>query len=135
MIFYLALFLLVWSMIFSAARFLQYFRIVRHYKSQTTAKVVEVTTRMPVRKHEKKAVNVILEYDLNGETARSEIIIESRYAENFALGKEVPIRYYVASNGAVHIASDNATVKKMMYAHLAAIILEIGAFVAIWIFT
>lgn len=134
MIYYLALFLLMWAMIFSAARFLQYFRIVKNYKEHTTATVVNVTKRMELKKHERKAVNVILEYEIDGTVGRSEVVIESKYAGNFALGQEVPIRYYIASNGAVHIASDNGHVKKLMFAHLAAIILEIAAFVLIWIY-
>jgi len=134
MIFYLALFLLMWSMIFSAARFLQYFRIVKNYKERTVAKVADVTVRTNLRKHEKKAVNVTLEYEINGKTGRSEVPVESKYAGNFALGKEVSIRYYVAENGAVHIASDNDAIKKFMIGHLAAIILELAAFILIWIF-
>ncbi|MBQ9031820.1 MAG: hypothetical protein IJ106_10270 [Parasporobacterium sp.] len=134
MIFYLALFLLMWSMIFSAARFLQYFRILRNYKEHAVATVVNVTKRMAMRKHEKKAVNVTLEYEIDGKPGRSEVPVESKYAENFALGKEVPIRYYVAENGAVHIASDNDSIKKFMIGHLAAVILEITAFVLIWIY-
>ena len=134
MIFYLALFLLMWSMIFSAARFLQYFRIVRNYKERTMAVVVNVTRRTALKKHEKKAVNVTLEYEINGATGRSEVPIEAKYAENYALGKEVPIRYYVASNGAVHIASDNDSIKKFMIGHMIAVVLEIAAFVLIWIF-
>lgn len=135
MIFYLALFLLMWSMVFSAARFIQYFRIVKNYKNRTTAKVVDVVRRMQVRKHEKKAVNVTLEYEIDGTVGRSEVPVEAKYAGNFALGKEVPIRYYVAENGAVHIASDNDSIKKFMIAHLVAITLELAAFILIWIYT
>jgi len=135
MVHYLALFLLMWSMIFSAARFLQYFRIVKNYKERTTAKVVEVVRRMQMRKHEKKAVNVTLEYEINGTTGRSEVPVEAKYAGNFALGKEIPIRYYVAENGAVHVASDNDSIKKFMIAHLVAIVLELAAFILIWIYT
>lgn len=134
MIFYLALFLLMWSMIFSAARFLQYFRIVKNYKEHTVATVVNVTTRTQLQKHERKAVNVTLEYEINGKTGRSEVPVESKYSGNFALGQKVPIRYYIASNGAVHVASDNASVKRLMFGHLAAIVLELAAFVLIWIF-
>ena len=135
MVHYLALFLLMWSMIFSAARFLQYFRIVKNYKERTTAKVVEVVRRMQMRKHEKKAVNVTLEYEINGTTGRSEVPVEAKYAGNFALGIEIPIRYYVAENGAVHVASDNDSIKKFMIAHLVAIVLELAAFILIWIYT
>ena len=135
MVHYLALFLLMWSMIFSAARFLQYFRIVKNYKERTTAKVVEVVRRMQMRKHEKKAVNVTLEYEINGTTGRSEVPVEAKYAGNFALGKEILIRYYVAENGAVHVASDNDSIKKFMIAHLVAIVLELAAFILIWIYT
>lgn len=135
MIFYLALFLLMWSMIFSAARFLQYFRIVKNYKERTMATVVDVKRRMAVRKHEKKAVNVTLEYEINGTKGRSEVPVEARYAENFALGKEVAIRYYVAENGAVHIASDNDSIRKFMIGHIVAIVLEIAAFILIWVNT
>ena len=133
MIFYIALFLLMWSMIFSAARFLQYFRIIKNYKERAVATVVNVTTKTDLRKHERKAVNVTLEYEINGKTGRSEVTVESKYAGNFALGSQMPVRYYVADNGAVHIASDNSSVKKLMIAHIAAIVLEITAFVLIWI--
>ena len=133
MIFFLtALLLLVWSMIFSATRFIQYYRIVKHYKNRTTAKVVNVVRRELLRKHEKKAVNVTLEYEINGTTGRSEVPVEAKYAENYALGQEVSIRYYVASNGAVHIASDNDSITKFMIAHLVAIVLEIAAFILVW---
>lgn len=134
MIYYIALFLLIWSMIFSGIRFLQYFRIVRHYKNHAMAKVVSVTQHMDLKKHEKKAVDVILEYDIDGTVGRSEVIIESKYAGNFALGQEIPIRYYIAENGAVHVASENSAVKKLMIGHACAVVLEIAAFVVIWIY-
>ena len=133
MIYYLALFLLIWSMIFSGIRFLQYFRIVRHYKKHAMAKVVSVKQHLDLRKHEKKAVDVILEYDIDGSVGRSEIVIESKYSGNFALGQEIPIRYYVAENGAVHVASENSAITKFMIAHAGAVVLEIAAFILVWI--
>ena len=35
MLFYTTLFLVFWALIFTAARFLQYFRIVKNYKEET----------------------------------------------------------------------------------------------------
>ena len=134
MIYYIALFLLIWSMIFSGIRFLQYYRIVRHYRKRAIAKVVSVTQHLELRKHEKKAVDVILEYDIDGTVGRSEVVIESKYSGNFALGQEIPIRYYVAPNGAVHVASENSAITKFMIAHGCAVLFELAAFIVIWIY-
>ena len=45
---------------------------------------------------------------------------------------KVGIRYYVEENGAVHIATAGDAPRKIMYAYLAAIILEIVIYAAIW---
>ena len=44
MLYYLTLFLVFWALIYTSARFLKYFRIVKDYKDQTTATVLSVKT-------------------------------------------------------------------------------------------
>ena len=40
MLFYITLLLVFWALIYTIARFFQYFRIVKNYKEQTRAKIV-----------------------------------------------------------------------------------------------
>ena len=42
MLYYVTLLLMFWALIYTSARFLQYFRIVKNYKEETTAAVEEV---------------------------------------------------------------------------------------------
>ena len=128
----LGLVLIIWAMFYTATRFLQYFRIVKEYKDRTTAKVIRVTTHERKSKREKKAVDVILEYVINGKEGRSEVVVPVEYSDQYPLGKEVSICYSVSGNGAVHIASDTTATKKLMYGYAAAIAVEFIAFVVIW---
>ena len=52
MLFYTTLFLVFWALIFTAARFLQYFRIVKNYKEETQATVTQIRDHEPASKKE-----------------------------------------------------------------------------------
>ena len=134
MVFYLALFLLLWSMIFSIANFFRYYKIVKEYKDKGTAKVISVRVHPPRNKKEKKAMDVTLEYCIDEKVGQTEIVVPASETERFALGTEVSICYKVEQNGAVHLASDSSANKKMMRGHILAFILELVAFVIIWLF-
>lgn len=121
-------------MIFTAARFFQYFRIVTEYKDVTTAVVEKVTEHVPSGKREKKALDVILKYMIDGEEKRSEIIVPENAAEKYIAGKEFEICYKVSDGGAVHIASHSPANKKIMYGHIAVLVLELAAFIILWYF-
>ncbi len=132
MLYYLTLFLIFWALIYTAARFLRYYRIVREYKNETTATVASVSNHEQVRKNEPPAVDVILEFSIDGEKKRSEIIVPAEKAGEYEVGKAVDICYYVAGNGAVHIASAGDGPKKMMYGYLAAIVIELVIYYVVW---
>ena len=106
MLFYTTLFLVFWALIFTAARFLQYFRIVKNYKEETQATVTQI------RDHE--------------------LIVPRQQAERYQVGSRVGIRYYAEENGAVHIASAGDAPRKIMFAYLALIVLEIVIYAVIW---
>lgn len=132
MLFYITLILVFWALIYTIARFFQYFRIVKNYKEQTTATIVRVNHHTPAKKREPPALDVVMEYVIDGKTGSSEIIVPADQAERYAVGSVVDIRYYVAGNGAVHIASAGDGPKKLMYGYLAAIIIELVIYVIIW---
>lgn len=133
MIFYIILILLVfWSILFTVSRFFKYFRIVKDYKDEATATVVSVKDHTPGRKKEPPAKDIVIEYDMNGSPRRSEIIVPVEHAGRYEVGSTLDIRYYQASNGAVHVASAGDGPKKLMYGYLTAIILEIVIYVIIW---
>lgn len=132
MLSFLTLFIIVWFMIFTAARFFQYFRIVTEYKDVTTAVVEKVTEHVPSGKREKKALDVILTYMIDGEEKRSEITVPGNAADKYTVGKEFEICYRVSDNGTVHIASYSSAKKKIIYGHIAALILELAAFIILW---
>ncbi|MBQ6388670.1 MAG: hypothetical protein IJH90_03450 [Mogibacterium sp.] len=133
MITYIILILLVfWSILFTVARFFKYFRIVKDYKDETTATVVKVSDHVPGHRKEPPAKDVVIEYEMNGEPRTSEIIIPLDQAGNYEIGTKLDIRYYQASNGAVHVASAGDGPRKLMYGYLAAIILELVIYVIIW---
>ena len=48
------------------------------------------------------------------------------------MGNKVAIRYYMEENGTVHVATAGDAPKKIMYAYLAAIVLEIVIYAVIW---
>lgn len=128
----LALLFILWAMLFTVARFFQYFKIVKEYTDKTTAKVVQVKRHEPANKKEKPAVDVVMEYHIDGKEGRSEVVVPLAMAEQFPLDKEVSICYKVSGNGAVHIASDTSATKKLMYAYATAIGVEFLAFFIIW---
>lgn len=132
MLHYITIFLVFWALIYTSARFLQYFRIVKNYNNVTTAKVIRTRSHARLKKKEQPAVDVLLEYTIDGKEGHSEIVVPVSYADKYEVGKELDIRYYVAGNGAVHIASAGDAPKKMMYGYLAAIVIELVVYVIIW---
>lgn len=132
MLFYITLLLVLWALIYTIARFLQYFRIVKNYKEQTSAKIVRVSRHTPADKREKPALDVVMEYEIDGKPGSSEVIVPTDQASDYEVGKTVEIRYYVAGNGAVHIASAGDGPRKLMYGYLAAIVIELVVYAVIW---
>lgn len=132
MLHYLTLFLVFWALIYTSARFLRYFRIVKDYKDQTVARVVRIQNHTPANRKEKSAVDVLLEYTIDGKEGRSEIIVPTDAADQYTVGNELDICYYVAGNGAVHIASAGDAPRKLMYGYLAAIVVELVVYAVIW---
>ena len=47
MLYYITLVLVFWALIYTAARFLQYYRIVKNYKEETQAVVKQVRDHEP----------------------------------------------------------------------------------------
>lgn len=131
MVFYIALILLLWSLIFMIARFFQYYRIVNEYKETTTATVYKVSKHTPANKKEPPAVDVILAYTIEGKEGHSEIVVPVKNAEMYQLGAEKEICYKVSGNGAVHIASAGPAARKLMYGYVAGIVAVLIAFVVI----
>lgn len=124
--------LVFWAILYTAARFFRYFRIVKDYKNQTSATVISAKNHVAARKKEPPALDVVLEYTIDGKKGSSEIIVPASQAENYEVGKMHEICYYVADNGAVHIASAGDGPRKLMYGYLAAIIIELIVYVVIW---
>jgi len=127
------IFLVIWSMVFTLSRFIKYYRIVRDYKDTAEATVLSVSAHEPGRRKEPPAVDVTIEYSIDGKVTRSEIIVPQEQAGKYELGSKIKICYYVADNGAVHVASAGDGPKKLMRGHLAALIIEIIVYVIIWI--
>ena len=132
MLHYITLVLIFWALIYTAARFLQYHRIVRNYKEETTAIVKQVREHVPAHKKEQPALDVLLSYEISGEERSSEVVVPRDQAAQYQVGSEVGIRYYVEENGTVHIASAGEAPRKLMYAYLAAIVMEIVIYVVVW---
>lgn len=132
MLFYITLFLVFWALIYTAARFLQYFRIVRNYKEETQATVRQIRDHEPAHRKEPPALDVLLAYEIAGEERSSEVVVPREQAAQYQVGSSVGIRYYVEENGTVHIATAGDAPRKLMYAYLAAIILEIVIYAVIW---
>lgn len=132
MLYYITLFLVFWALIYTSARFLKYHRIVRDYKETTTAVVAQTRGHESSGRREEPAIDVVLEYTIEGKEGRSEIVVPVSRADEFTVGSEVEIRYYVSGNGAVHIASSGDGPKKMMMGYLAAIVIELVVYVVIW---
>ncbi|MBQ9027365.1 MAG: hypothetical protein IJ110_01230 [Lachnospiraceae bacterium] len=132
MLYYITLFLVFWALIYTAARFLQYFRIVKNYKEETQATVRQVRDHEPAGKKEPPALDVVLEYEIGGEEKTSEVVVPREQAAQYQVGSKVGIRYYVEENGTVHVATAGDAPRKLMYAYLGAFILELVIYVVIW---
>ena len=132
MLYYITLILVFWALIYTSARFLKYHRIVRDYKETTTAVVARTRKHDAVGRREEPALDVVLEYTIQGQPGSSGIVVPVSRADEFPVGEKVEIRYYVAGNGAVHIASSGDGPKKMMIGYLAAIVIELIIYVVIW---
>ena len=132
MLYYITLVLVFWALIYTAARFLQYYRIVKNYKEEMQAVVKRIREHMPSDRKEPPAVDVLLSYEIGGEERSSEVVVPQEQAAQYQVGNRVGIRYYVEENGAVHIATAGDAPRKIMYAYLAAIVLEIVIYAAIW---
>ena len=132
MLYYLPLFLVFWALIYTTARFFQYFRIVKNYKEETQAFVRQVREHEPAGRKEPPALDVLLAYEIGGEERSSEVVVPREQAAKYQVGSKVGIRYYVEENGTVHIATAGEAPRKLMYAYLAAIVLEIVIYVVIW---
>ena len=132
MLYYITLVLVFWALIYTAARFLQYYRIVKNYKEETQATVRQVREHTPSGRKEPPALDVLLTYEIGGEERSSEVVVPREQAAQYQVGSRVGIRYHVEDIGAVHIATAGDAPRKIMYAYLAAIILEIVIYAAIW---
>lgn len=132
MLYYITLFLILWALIYTAARFLQYFRIVKNYKEETEATVRQVREHLPANRKEPPALDVLLLYEISGEQRSSEIVVPREQAAQYQVGNRVGIRYYMEENGTVHIASAGDAPRRLMYAYLAAIVLEIVIYAVVW---
>ena len=132
MLYYITLFLILWALIYTAARFLQYFRIVKNYKEETEATVRQVREHLPANRKEPPALDVLLLYEISGEQRSSEIVVPREQAAQYQVGNRVGIRYYMEENGTVHIASAGDAPRRLMYAYLAAIVLEIVVYAVVW---
>ena len=124
--------LMFWAILYTVARFFRYFRIVRDYKDETTATVISINDHTPGHRKEPPAKDVVIEYEMDGKPRRSEFVIPAEQAGDYEPGRQVDIRYHQESNGAVHVASAGDAPKKLMYAYLAAIIVELAIYVIIW---
>lgn len=132
MVFFLTLFLVFWALIYTSARFLKYFRIVKDYKDKTTATVLRVSDHEPVRKKETPTIDVVLGYTIDGKEGSTEVVVPVSQADKYVPGTEVEICYNVLPNGTVNIASAGDGPKRMMYGYLGAIVLELVIYYVIW---
>ena len=132
MLYYITLVLAFWALIYTAARFLQYFRIVKNYKEETQAAVKQVREHTPSGRKEPPALDVLLSYEINGEERSSEVVVPREQAAQYQVGSRIGIRYYVEENGAVHVATAGDAPRRIMYGYLAAIVLEIVIYAVIW---
>ena len=132
MLYYITLVLAFWALIYTAARFLQYFRIVKNYKEETQAAVKQVREHTPSDRKEPPALDVLLSYEIDGKERSSEVVVPREQAAQYQVGSRVGIRYYVEDNGAVHVATAGDAPRRIMYAYLAAIVLEIVIYAVIW---
>ena len=102
MLYYITLVLVFWALIYTAARFLQYYRIVKNYIEETQADVRQVRKHTPSGRKEPPALDVLLSYEIGGEERSSEIVVPREHAGQYQVGSKVGIRYYAEENGTVH---------------------------------
>ena len=115
MLYYITLVLAFWALIYTAARFLQYFRIVKNYKEETQAVVKQVREHTPSGRKEPPALDVLLSYEINGEERSSEVVVPREQAAQYQVGSRVGIRYYVEENGAVHVATAGDAPRRIIW--------------------
>ena len=89
MLYYITLVLAFWALIYTAARFLQYFRIVKNYKEETQAVVKQVREHTPSSRKEPPALDVLLSYEINGEERSSEVVVPREQAAQYQVGSRV----------------------------------------------
>ena len=118
MLYYITLVLAFWALIYTAARFLQYYRIVKNYKEETQATVKQIRDHEPANRKEPPALDVLLSYEIDGEERSSEVVVPREHAAQYQVGSRVGIRYYVEENGAVHVATAGDAPRRIMYAAL-----------------
>ena len=75
MLYYITLVLVFWALIYTAARFLQYYRIVKNYKEETQAVVKQIRDHEPANRKEQPALDVLLSYEIAGEERSSEVVV------------------------------------------------------------
>ena len=73
MLYYITLVLVFWALIYTAARFLQYYRIVKNYKEETQAVVKQIRDHEPENRKEPPALDVLLSYEIAGEERSSSL--------------------------------------------------------------
>ena len=127
----LILLVLFWSLIMACSRFLLYLRIVRDYKNEADAKIIRVKERPPQGKRDPGGLDVTVSYEIEGEEKLSEFFVDINQKEKYKEEERVKIRYYVAENGAIHIASAGDGPKKLMYGYLFAIAIIVIVFIAV----
>ena len=103
MLYYVTLVLMFWALIYTSARFLQYFRIVKNYKEETTAAVEEVRNHEASGPKEPPALDVLLVYEIGGEEKSSEIIVPQDQAAKYQVGTKVAIRRKNKNAGRIEI--------------------------------
>lgn len=135
MITILTLIIIVWFMIYTASRFLQYYRIVTEYRKEASATVKEITDHPVSHKKEKPAKDVLMTYTLDGTERSSEITVPAAAAGNYTIGKTFEICCKEDPNGTIHIASRSSANKKILIGHLAALAVEFAAFILVLLFT
>lgn len=121
-----------WAMVFSAARFVQYYRISKNYNSRVDAKVDKVTFHEPKNKKEHKTYDVFLEYKIDGKKGRAQINVPVEKIDEFEVGSKIPIRYKIEDNGAIRIASDSQQFDQLAKVHFIAVIVELIMFFILW---
>ena len=120
-------------MVYTAVRFVRYYRISHDYNERVDAKVDSIHLHESTSKKAPRCYDVVLEYKIDGKKGRSEIHVPVEKADSFAVGTIVSIRYKVSENGAVHIASDDDTFAHLTKVYGIAIVVEFAVFFVLWL--